>query len=71
MYPSPSEKFPYEIQPGDNYWLLAQRFSTHVDEIIAANPTVNPYYLFVGQVISIPFVQHSMPVSFTRPANYL
>ncbi|WP_425453626.1 LysM peptidoglycan-binding domain-containing protein [Oceanobacillus chungangensis] len=34
--------------------MLAQRFHTTTEEIIAVNPRVNPYYLSIGQQISIP-----------------
>ncbi len=42
------------IQPGENYWTLAQRYNTTANRIIAANPMVNPYYLPLGQTIRIP-----------------
>lgn len=57
MNNSPKREFAYVIQPGDNYWLLAQRFNTTTEEIFKVNPRVNPYYLRVGQHISIP-AQH-------------
>lgn len=50
-------EFIYIIQPGDTYWLLAHRFNTTPEEIFKVNPRVNPYYLCVGQHISIP-AQH-------------
>ncbi|WP_404453118.1 LysM peptidoglycan-binding domain-containing protein [Virgibacillus necropolis] len=51
--------FTYIVQPGDNYWLLAKRYHTTTEEIFAVNPEVNPYYLRVGQHISIPVTQHA------------
>ncbi|MGG3866318.1 LysM domain-containing protein [Brevibacillus laterosporus] len=39
-------------------------------DIVAVNPNVDPYYLFVGQVICIPCVRHSMPFSSPRPSPY-
>lgn len=42
------------IQPGDNYYALAQLYHTNAYRIIAANPQVNPYYLPIGQPIMIP-----------------
>ncbi|HPZ90555.1 MAG TPA: LysM domain-containing protein, partial [Bacillota bacterium] len=44
----------YTIQPGDTFFLLAQRFGTTVQAIQQANPGVNPNNLQVGQVICIP-----------------
>ena len=46
--------FLYTIQPGDTYFLLAQRFGTTVAALEQANPGVNPNNLQVGQVICIP-----------------
>ncbi|HOC06220.1 MAG: LysM peptidoglycan-binding domain-containing protein [Bacillota bacterium] len=46
--------FLYTIQPGDTYFLLAQRFGTTVNAIQQANPGVNPNNLQIGQVICIP-----------------
>ena len=52
--------FFYTIRPGDTYFLLAQRFGTTVEALIAANPGVDPNNLQVGQVICIP-VPGSVP----------
>ncbi|RDW22469.1 hypothetical protein CWR48_01825 [Oceanobacillus arenosus] len=49
--------FNYTILPGDNYWLLAQRYHTTAGEIFLANPGVNPYYPPIGQHISIPILR--------------
>lgn len=46
--------FFYTIQPGDTLFLLAQRFGTTVQAIIAANPGIDPQRLIPGQVICIP-----------------
>jgi LysM repeat protein len=54
MYADSMGVFYYTIQPFDSFWTLAQRFNTSVEEICATNPGVNPYYLFVGQIISVP-----------------
>ncbi|OZU87613.1 hypothetical protein CIL03_16120 [Virgibacillus indicus] len=56
--------FTHIIHPGDNFWLLAQRYNTTIGEILTVNPGVNPYYLQAGQHISIP-VSQTTP-GFTR-----
>ena len=43
----------YTIQPGDNLWDLAEEYGTTVDDIMAANPGIDPYNLQVGQIIWI------------------
>ncbi len=44
----------YVIRAGDTIYRLAQQYSVSVDEIIAANPGINPNRLQIGQQICIP-----------------
>ena len=44
----------YCIQPGDTFYQLAQRMGGTCEELIQANPTLNPNYLQVGQIIVLP-----------------
>ena len=46
--------FPYIIKPGDTFYRIAMQYNTTVAALIAANPTVNPNYLMIGQQICIP-----------------
>lgn len=50
----PGEIIRYTVQPGDTFFLLAQRYGTTVEVIREANPGVDPGNLQVGQVINIP-----------------
>jgi LysM repeat protein len=52
--PCPTGTTAYIIQPGDNFFRLAQRYGTTVAAIVAANPGVNPNRLMIGQRICIP-----------------
>ncbi|AGA70773.1 putative glycosyl hydrolase [Desulfitobacterium dichloroeliminans LMG P-21439] len=44
----------YTIKAGDTFYKLSLSYGVSVDEIIAANPGVNPYQLRIGQRIRIP-----------------
>jgi peptidoglycan endopeptidase LytF len=46
--------FPYIIQPDDTFWDLAGQYNTTIEDIMAANPDVDPDNLLVGQVICLP-----------------
>lgn len=42
------------IQPGDTLYKIAQTYNVSIASILRANPSVDPYYLRVGQRICIP-----------------
>jgi hypothetical protein len=48
------ETIQYTIQSGDSLWDLADVYNTTAEAIVAANPGINPNYLYAGEVISIP-----------------
>lgn len=50
---------PYVIQPGDNFYKLAERFNTNIGDIIRLNPTANPHKLMVGQTICLPRTRYT------------
>jgi LysM repeat protein len=55
--------FIYRIQSGDTFYGLANRYGLPVQEIMAANPGVDPNNLQIGQEICIP----GRPASPERP----
>jgi len=44
---------PYEIKKGDTIASIARRFNTTVEAILAANPSIIPEKLYIGQVICV------------------
>jgi len=61
----------YTIQPGDSFWVIAQRLGISVDIIIALNPGVDPRRLIVGQQICVPAppVPPPVPPVFVFPCT--
>ncbi|WP_077369080.1 LysM peptidoglycan-binding domain-containing protein [Anaerosalibacter sp. Marseille-P3206] len=57
----PAGSFAYTIRAGDTLYLLAQRYNTTVNAIIAINPGINPNNLQIGQVICIPSAAPPVP----------
>ncbi|MEW9121836.1 MAG: M14 family metallopeptidase [Thermotaleaceae bacterium] len=45
----------HTIRSGDTLYMLARRYYTSVNRIVAANPGINPYLLTIGQEIIIPY----------------
>ncbi|NLT96161.1 MAG: L,D-transpeptidase family protein [Clostridia bacterium] len=49
----PSERT-YQVKPGDTLWSIAKKLNIPLNELIKANPYLNPKNLMVGQVINLP-----------------
>ncbi|NLW22922.1 MAG: LysM peptidoglycan-binding domain-containing protein [Tissierellia bacterium] len=61
MQACPAGSFAYVIRPGDTLFLLANRFGTTVNAIMALNPGINPNNLQIGQRICIPTAADPRP----------
>lgn len=57
----PAGSVPYIIRAGDTLNRIARDYSTTVQDIMNANPTVNPYSLRVGQQICVPLKLQMYP----------
>jgi uncharacterized YkwD family protein len=53
----------YRIQSGDTMYKIAVRLGVSLKSLIEANPQVNPNLIYVGQLIKIPTVQQTIPIS--------
>ncbi|MFZ5824789.1 MAG: LysM peptidoglycan-binding domain-containing protein [Bacillota bacterium] len=54
VYPACPEGNYYALRPGDTLWAIARFYNISLDDLLEANPGINPYGLQVGQVICIP-----------------
>lgn len=61
----PPNHTPYIIQPGDTLYRIAMMYNVTVEDILDANPGIDPRYLRVGQRICIP------TPPFTCPPNHI
>jgi LysM repeat protein len=72
--PSPTSlvELVYIVQPGDRLLMLAQRFATSVEAIIAHNPGINPDSLVVGDLLRIPALNGGAtpPIAMPQEAIY-
>ena len=50
----PNGTFAYTIRAGDTFYQLARRYGVTLDELLRANPGVDPDRLYVGQIVCIP-----------------
>ena len=50
----------YQIQSGDTLLAIAQRYNITLDELLTANPTIDPNFLIVGNEVIIPTGEGSL-----------
>lgn len=44
----------YRVKPGDTLYFIGQKFCVTVQELLMANPGIDPNNLMVGQILCIP-----------------
>ncbi len=54
IYPACPEGNYYTIRPGDTLYQIARTFNVSLDDLVEANPGIDPFRLFAGQIICIP-----------------
>lgn len=59
--PSPGGPTVHIVQPGENLFRIALRYGTTVDAIAQANRIVNPWFIYVGQELTIPSGSGNLP----------
>lgn len=60
----------HKVEKGENYWLIAQNYNISVDNLIQANPKVNPERLQIGQEISLIVPKPLISVVTKEVAEY-
>ncbi len=58
VLPSPTP-FTYTIKSGDTLGAVADRFNVNLDALLAANPSVNPNGMRIGETLKIPSDQNN------------
>lgn len=53
--------FEYTIQADDTLWDLADQYDMTVEDIMDANPDLDPYNLMIGQIIALPTMELAQP----------
>lgn len=60
----------YVIQAGDTYDRIANRFNIALNDLVAANPNVDPMRLQIGQTIVLPVSRGETIVNTSGPYGY-
>lgn len=59
----PRGSMPYIVKSGDTPYNIARTFGISVDDLLAANPGINPNNLQIGQIICVPTTEAQPPMS--------
>ncbi|MFS1511931.1 M14 family zinc carboxypeptidase [Chengkuizengella sp. SCS-71B] len=60
----------YVIQAGDTFYGISQKFNIQINDLISANPNVNPQRLLIGQRIVLPNSSGNSIVDTTSEYGY-
>ena len=71
----PYNTIPYIIQEGDTLYQIALRFCIPLNELLKANPYLNPYNFTIGQYICIPktwevYTNDDYNICFVYPSHW-
>ncbi len=60
----------YKVQKGENYWVIAEKYNISPDDLIKANPDVDPERIQIGQEISLVVPKPFITVVTTETKEY-
>ncbi len=69
LTPTPSEPFPYTVQPGDTLFSIAEQFGIDLDLLMLWNGLSNQSVLYVGRELTIPLPGMEPPTPTPLPPN--
>ena len=62
--------YQYTVKRGDSYYLIAHRLGVQLRDLLAANPTIPPSRLTVGDVLCVPYGEDvQQPAGDQTPAE--
>jgi LysM repeat protein len=50
--------FAHTVRYRETLWVIARKYNTTVNAILAVNPGIDPYNLRIGQIICIPMTNN-------------
>jgi murein DD-endopeptidase MepM/ murein hydrolase activator NlpD len=61
----------YKIEEGDNFWTVADQFGTTEEELVKANPDIDPQAIPIGAYVLVPGgdLEHARPLLASRAAG--
>lgn len=54
----PLGTFAHTVRFRETLWVIARKYNTTVNAILAVNPGIDPYNLRIGQIICIPMANN-------------
>jgi g-D-glutamyl-meso-diaminopimelate peptidase len=60
----------YVIQAGDTFYKIAQKFNIALNDLLSANPHIDPQRLIIGQTVTLPISRGMNIIDTTNPYGY-